>query len=189
MNDVTQILSAIERGDPRAAETLLPLVYEELRKLAAYRLAQERPGQTLQATALVHEAYVRLVGTSNQRWDGRGHFFAAAAEAMRRILVENARHKRSKRAGGEWQRIELSDADIAAPQSDADVVAVSEALDKLEAKDPRKAALVKLRYFAGLTMQEAADALAVSIATAENDWAYAKSWLKLALSRDSANSS
>ena len=167
----------------------MPLIYDELRKLAAAKLAREKPGQTLEATALVHEAYVRLVGSTNQHWDGRGHFFAAAAEAMRRILVENARHKRSQRAGGDWQRVELSNVEAISPQPDVDVLALSEALDKLEARDARKAALVKLRYFAGLTNQEAAAALGISTATADNDWAYAKSWLKLQLSRDATNSS
>ena len=188
MSDVTQILSQIESGDLAASEQLLPLVYDELRKLAAARLALEKPGQTLQATALVHEAYVRLVGNNGARWDGRGHFFAAAAESMRRILVENARHKKSQRAGGDWQRVELSDLDVASPQPAVDVLALSAALDKLEAQAPRKAALVKLRYFAGLTNQEAAAALEISSATADNDWAYAKSWLKLELSRESAKS-
>ena len=138
MIDVTQILSQIESGDSSAAEKLLPLIYDELRKLAAAKLAREKPGQTLEATALVHEAYVRLVGSTNQHWDGRGHFFAAAAEAMRRILVENARHKRSQRAGGEWQRVELSNVEAISPQPDVDVLALSEALDKLEARDARK---------------------------------------------------
>lgn len=188
MSDVTQILSQIESGDRSAAEQLLPLVYDELRRLAAAKLSHEKPGQTLQATALVHEAYVRLVGSEDKDWDSRGHFFAAAAESMRRILVENARHKRSRRAGGDWQRVELPDIDVASPQPEVDVLALSEALEKLEARGPRKAALVKLRYFAGLTNQEAADALGISSATADNDWAYAKSWLKLHLSRDSTYS-
>lgn len=188
MSDVTQLLDAIGQGDRQASAELLPLVYEELRKLASAKLAHEKPGQTLQATALVHEAYVRLVGSANQHWDSRGHFFAAAAEAMRRILVESARHKRSQRAGGDWQRVELSDDRLASQQPGIDVLALSEALDKLEASDPRKAALVKLRYFAGLTLQEAAAALGVSSATADNDWAYAKSWLKRELSRDSTKS-
>lgn len=187
MTDVTQILAQIESGDTAAAEQLLPLVYQELRKLAAARLAQEKPGQTLQATALVHEAYVRLVDVDKaQHWDGRGHFFAAAAEAMRRILVEHARHKQSQRAGGNWRRVELPDVEIAAPRPDEDVLALNEALDKLEARDPRKATLVKLRYFAGLTGREAAAALGVSAATADNDWAYAKSWLRVELSRDAS---
>jgi RNA polymerase sigma factor (TIGR02999 family) len=190
MSDVTQILSRIDSGDPSAAEQLLPLVYEELRRLAAARLAQEKAGQTLQATALVHEAYLRLVdGHDDQSWDGRGHFFAAAAEAMRRILVEGARHKRSLRAGGAWQRVELVDIEVGSQPPDVDVLALSEALDKLESRHPRKAALVKLRYFAGLTIQEAAAALAVSPATADNDWAYAKSWLKAEMSRQATDSS
>jgi RNA polymerase sigma factor (TIGR02999 family) len=187
MSNVTRILSQIEQGDPQAAEKLLPLVYDELRKLAAVRLAQEKPGQTLQATALVHEAYLRLVsGDRETSWQNRGHFFAAAAEAMRRILVESARRKQSQKAGGEWQRMELSDVELATRQPPVDVLALSDALDKLESRDPRKATLVKLRYFAGLTNQEAAVALGVSAATADNDWAYAKSWLKLQLERASA---
>jgi RNA polymerase sigma factor (TIGR02999 family) len=191
VSDVTQILGRIESGAPAAADELLRLVYDELRKLAAAKLAHEKPGHTLQATALVHEAYLRLLGPAGgqqPRWDGRNHFFAAAAEAMRRILVENARHKQSQRAGGGWQRVELSDIEVAAPQQAVDVLALSEALDQLEAKHPRKAALVKLRYFTGLTNQEAADALAISSATADNDWAYAKSWLKLQLSREATQS-
>ena len=189
MSDVTQILSRIDSGDASAAEQLLPLVYEELRRLAAGKLAQEKPGQTLQATALVHEAYVRLVaGRGAPSWDNCGHFFAAAAEAIKRILIENARHKKSQRAGGDWQRVELSEVDLALRQSEVDVLALSDALDKLEARDPRKAALVKLRYFAGLTNHEAAAALAVSSATADNDWAYAKSWLKAELNRASKTS-
>jgi RNA polymerase sigma factor (TIGR02999 family) len=186
MNDVTQILNAIERGDPSAAEQLLPLVYDELRKLAAAKMAQEKPGQTLQATGLVHEAYLRLVNVEKaEHWDSRGHFFAAAAEAMRRILVENARQKRSLKAGGKWQRLELLDVEAVSPHPGVDVLALSEALDKLEARDARKAALVKLRYFVGLTNREAATALGISSATADNDWAYAKSWLKIELNRDS----
>ncbi len=189
MTGVTQILSEIEHGNPAAAQRLLPLLYDELRKLAATKLANEKPGQTLQATALVHEAYLRLVGAEKvQGWDNRGHFFAAAAEAMRRILVESARHKKSQRAGGDWHRVELSDVAVASPLAGVDVLALNEALDKLEARDARKAALVKLRYFAGLTSKEAAAALEISPATADNDWAYAKSWLKLELNRDSAKS-
>jgi RNA polymerase sigma factor (TIGR02999 family) len=188
MPDVTQLLVAIGDRDRQATAELLPLVYQELRQLARSKMAQEQPGQTLQATALVHEAYVRLVGSANQHWDSRGHFFAGAAEAMRRILVESARHKRSQRAGGDWQRVELSDVELASQQPGIDVLALSEALDKLEASDPRKAALVKLRYFAGLTLQEAAAALGVSSATADNDWAYAKGWLKRELSRDTTKS-
>ena len=180
MSDVTRILSQIESGDPTAAEQLLPLVYDELRKLAAARLAQEKPGQTLQATALVHDAYLRLVDVEQgQKWDSRGHFFAAAAEAMRRILVEAARHKRSQKAGGGWDRLELAQIDLAAKSPRVDVLALSEALDKLEMQDSRKAALVKLRYFAGLTNTQAATALHISSSTADNDWAYAKNWLRL----------
>jgi RNA polymerase sigma factor (TIGR02999 family) len=185
MNDVTQILSRIESGDPTASEQLLPLVYDELRRLAAQRLAQERPGQTLQATALVHEAYLRLVdGEQAQHWNSRGHFFGAAAEAMRRILVDQARHKRSRRRGGEYQRIELTAVAPEMPVDQLDMLALDEALHQLAECDPRAAELVKLRFFAGLTVPEAAKTLAVSVATAENDWAYAKSWLKLQLSQN-----
>ncbi len=179
MSDVTHILTAIEQGDPHAAAQLLPLVYEELRKLAAQKLSQEKPGQTLQATALVHEAYLRLVDVEQaQHWNSRGHFFAAAAEAMRRILIENARRKGGPEAGGRRARVELPDiaADFHGPA--LDLLALSEALDKLQAKDPRAAQLVKLRFFAGLTRHQAAEALGVSVATADNDWAYAKAWLK-----------
>jgi RNA polymerase sigma factor (TIGR02999 family) len=184
MTDVTRILSAIEQGDPHAAEQLLPLVYEELRKLAAQRLASEQPGQTLSATALVHEAYLRLVdGQTDQHWNGRGHFFAAAAEAMRRILVENARHKRSLKAGGGRERLDLADlgpaAAVASP--DIDLIALDEALAQLERKDRRKAELVKLRFFAGLTIEQAARALGIATSTADEDWAYARSWLRLAM--------
>jgi len=180
MNEVTRILLAVEQGDSLAAERLLPLVYDELRRLAAQRLAQEKPGQTLQATALVHEAYLRLLGGDDpQKWNSRGHFFAAAAEAMRRILVENARHKRSQKAGGGWHRVELADVEPSTEHSNEDLLDLNEALAKLELKDPRKATLVKLRYFAGLTNEQAASALGISPSTADNDWAYAKSWLRL----------
>ena len=182
MNDVTRILSAIDGGDPHAAELLLPLVYDELRKLAAQKMAQENPGQTLQATALVHEAYLRLVDVDlAQQWNSRGHFLAAAAEAMRRILVEQARRRQSLKAGGGRQRIELCavDPQIGAPL--LDIAALNDALDKLAAKDPRKAELVKLRFFAGLSHREAADAVGISISTADDDWAYAKSWLRVEL--------
>ena len=183
MSEVTQILSRIESGDPTASEQLLPLVYDELRKLAAARLAQERPGQTLQATALVHEAYLRLVdGIQAEHWNSRGHFFGAAAEAMRRILVDQARHKRSQRRGGNYERIELSSIEPAVQANQLDLLALDDALHQLAARDSRAAELVKLRFFAGLTVAEAAKALAISVATAENDWAYAKSWLKLQLS-------
>ena len=178
MADVTLILSRIEHGDPDAAEQLLPLVYDELRKLAAARLANERPGQTLQATALVHDAYIRLVDVDQaQRWDSRGHFFAAAAEAMRRILVESARRKARTRHGGEVQRVGLNPDLISHSNPRGDLIALDEALHRLEQVDDRKASLVKLRYFAGLTMPEAAKALGVSLATAERDWRYARVWL------------
>jgi RNA polymerase sigma factor (TIGR02999 family) len=185
MNDVTHILSRIESGDPKASEQLLPLVYDELRRLAAQRLTQEKPGQTLQATALVHEAYLRLVDSEQtQHWSSRGHFFGAAAEAMRRILVDQARHKRSQHRGGNYRRIELTAVEPALPGNQLDILALDEALHQLAAQDPRAAELVKLRFFAGLTVPEAAKTLSVSVATAENDWAYAKSWLKLQLSAD-----
>jgi RNA polymerase sigma factor (TIGR02999 family) len=182
MSEVTRILSAIEQGDPHAARELLPLVYDELRKLAAQRLGQETPGQTLQATALVHEAYLRLVQVPSGdslagRWDGRGHFFAAAAEAMRRILVENARRKKSVKHGGHLQRVELDDAigfDTTSPEV---LLAVDAALEKLAREDPKKAELVKLRCFAGLSHQEAAEALGISRPTADRYWAYAKARL------------
>jgi RNA polymerase sigma factor (TIGR02999 family) len=181
MSEVTRILSAIEQGDPTAANQLLPLVYDELRKLAAHKLAQEKPGQTLQATALVHEAYLRLVDVDRASdWDSRGHFFAAAAEAMRRILVEKARRKQRLRHGGELQQhpLEENEPAIAAPVDALDLLALSEALDGLEAASPRRAQLVKLRYFAGFTLPEAAEMLGVSQSTAEADWTYAKAWLK-----------
>jgi RNA polymerase sigma factor (TIGR02999 family) len=183
MADVTQILNAIEHGDACASEQLLPLVYDELRKLAAQRLAQEKPGQTLQATALVHEAYLRLVGDSgDRRWNSRGHFFGAAAEAMRRILVEQARHKKSAKLGGHLRREELHEEQVAAPSRNVDLIALDEALDRLAHHDPRKAELVKLRFFAGLTISQAAAALGVAESTADADWAYAKAWLRLELS-------
>ena len=178
MNDVTRILSAIEQGDRHAAGQLLPLVYAELRQLAAQKLAQEKPGQTLQATALVHEAYLRLVDVEKtQHWDGRGHFFAAAAEAMRRILVENARRRRTEKHCGQLRRVDIEEAQsLAEPPAD-DLLALDEALDQLAAEDPIKAELVKLRCFAGLSHQDAAQALGISRATADRYWAYAKSWL------------
>lgn len=182
MSDVTQILSQIEDGDGQAAEKLLPLVYEELRKLAAAKMAQENPGQTLQATALVHEAYVRLVDVDKaQHWNSRGHFYQAAAEAMRRILVEQARRKGGPAAGGRHQRVELSDVDPQIAGPELDLVALSEALDRLSKLDPRAAELVQLRFFTGLTNEQAAQVLCVSTATAENDWVYAKSWLQVEL--------
>jgi RNA polymerase sigma factor (TIGR02999 family) len=178
MNDVTRILSDIEQGDPKAAEQLLPLVYDELRKLAAQRLVQEAPGQTLQSTTLVHEAYLRLVGADEVRhWDSRGHFFAAAAEAMRRILVDNARRKRAERHGGRLERHDLDAIEVAAPARSVDLLALDEALTRLEAEDPVKARLVKLRYFAGLSEEDAASALGISRTTAQRHWRYAKAWL------------
>jgi RNA polymerase sigma factor (TIGR02999 family) len=179
MSEVTHILSAIEQGDPRAAEQLLPLVYEELRKLAAQKMREEKPGQTLQATALVHEAYLRLVDVEKApHWNGRGHFFAAAAEAMRRILVERIRRKRRLRHGGDRARIEVAAIENGAEENRwDDVLAVDAALDALGHEDPRAAELVKLRYFAGLTLPEAAAALGVSTRTADRIWAYAKAWL------------
>ncbi len=183
MSDVTRILSQIESGDPSAGEKLLPLVYDELRKLAAARLAHEKPGQTLQATALVHEAYLRLVGGGQeQSWNSRGHFFGAAAEAMRRILIGQARRKASLKAGGERQRVDLSDAEPKIQGPQLDLLALDAALEQLAARDSRAAEVVKLRFFAGLTMPQAAEALGVSLATVENDWAYAKSWLRLQIS-------
>jgi RNA polymerase sigma factor (TIGR02999 family) len=180
MCDVTRILSAIEQGDPQSADQLLPLVYDELRRLAASKLAHEAPGQTLQATALVHEAYLRLLdGDPPQGWNGRGHFFAAAAEAMRRILVERARHKQSRKAGGGRRRQDLPDIELAGAGSRLDLLALDGALTKLERRDTRRAGLVKLRFFAGLTIAEAAKAPGISDSTAENDWAYARSWLRL----------
>ena len=179
MSDVTRILAAIEQGDQRAGSQLLPLVYEELRRLAAQKLAQEKPGQTLQATALVHEAYLRLVGVAKPEaaWDSRRHFFAAAAEAMRRILVENARRKQTEKHGGARRRIDLEEVDVPAGSRSPDLLALDEALTRLAAEDPVKARLVELRYFAGLSVQEAADALGISRATADRYWSFARSWL------------
>jgi len=182
MNDVTRILSAIEQGDPSAAGELLPLVYEELRKLASQRLVQEKPGQTLQATALVHEAYLRLVGSqNNQRWDSRGHFFAAAAEAMRRILVENARRKGRMKRGGARRRIDLESADLASSAVPDDLLDLNDALERLSAEDPDAAQLIKVRLFAGLSIDQAAELLGVSRSTAYDHWAYARAWLHSAL--------
>jgi RNA polymerase sigma factor (TIGR02999 family) len=178
MDDVTRILAAAEQGDPHAAEQLLPLVYDELRNLAARRLAREARGQTLQATALVHEAYLRLVGGKpDQPWNGRGHFFAAAAEAMRRILVENARRKASRKRGGGRRREAVPEAELAAPAAADDLLALDEALTELARADALAAELVKLRYFAGFTSAQAAEALGISPRTADRTWAYARSWL------------
>jgi RNA polymerase sigma factor (TIGR02999 family) len=182
MNEVTRILSAMEQGDPQASAQLLPLVYDELRQLATQRLAQEKPGQTLEATALVHEAYLRLVDTQKaQAWDSRGHFFAAAAEAMRRILVENARRKGSHKHGGDRRRQSLDPDAVAAPAAADDVLALDEALTRLAATEPKVAELVKLRYFAGLTIPQSAAQLHISPRTADAWWAYAKAWFQAAL--------
>jgi RNA polymerase sigma factor (TIGR02999 family) len=192
VSDVTRILSAIEHGDPHAAEQLLPLVYDELRKLAAEKLSQEKPGQTLQATALVHEAYLRLVaspgrqsGEPEPHWNSRGHFFAAAAEAMRRILIEQARRKKADKAGGGWQRQELLDAELAVDSTGDDLFAVDEALSRLAAAHPRAARLVHLRFFLGQTLEEAAAHLGLQVRTAYRDWAYARAWLRRELDRGS----
>jgi RNA polymerase sigma factor (TIGR02999 family) len=185
MNDVTQILSRIESGDPNGSDQLLPLVYEELRKLAAQRLTHEKPGQTLQATALVHEAYLRLVGGAQaQQWDSRGHFFAAAAEAMRRILVDQARMKGTLRRGAAAKRLPLAQVEPAIVSRDDDLVALDDALRRLEQIDPAKAQLVNLRYFAGLSIPDAAKALGISVTTANRYWAYARAWLHEELRSD-----
>ena len=177
VSEVTQILSALERGQARAAEELLPLVYDELRRLAAWHLAKEQPGQTLQATALVHEAYLRLVGKEDPQWNGRRHFFGAAAEAMRRILVENARRKKRLKRGGDLERVHLADVEIASPMPDDDLLALDEALEKLAQTDARAVELVKLCFFVGLTQEQAAKELGISVSTAERIWAYARAWL------------
>jgi RNA polymerase sigma factor (TIGR02999 family) len=179
MPEVTQILSRIEAGDPSAAEQLLPILYDQLKKLAAHRLAQEKPGQTLQATALVHEAYVRLVaGQESQHWNGRGHFFAAAAEAMRRILVEQARRKNRVRHGGQLRRVDFdSELQISEEEGDDDLLALDEAVQRLAGEDPQAAEVVKLRYFAGLSIEETASALGISVRTVNRHWTYARAWL------------
>jgi RNA polymerase sigma factor (TIGR02999 family) len=178
MSDVTRILDAIDSGDPHAAEQLLPLVYQDLRTLAAQRLAHEAPGQTLQPTALVHEAYLRLVGDrADQHWDGRTHFFAAAAEAMRRILVENARRKHRAKRGGHWQRHDLDPDQFHASAASDDLLALHEAMERLSAAEPQVAELVRLRYFAGLSLPQAAATLGISLRTADRWWAYARAWL------------
>ena len=186
MADVTQLLDAVEAGDPKAAADLLPLVYDELRKLAAQKIVQEKPGQTLQATALVHEAYVRLVGgEQSQDWNGRGHFFAAAAEAMRRILVESARGKAREKHGGDWRRVDFEDLDVTTSVSPDQLVALDDALERLVVLDRLAGELVKLRYFAGLALDQAAAALSISTATAYRHWAYARAWLHNELLQES----
>lgn len=183
MNDVTRILSVIDQGDLHAAEQLLPIVYDELRRLAAQRLSQEKPGQTLEATALVHEAYVRLVKADEAgHWNSRGHFFAAAAEAMRRILVESARRRKALRRGGDWQRQDFDLIEPAGPALSDDHLALNDALNKLAEKDHAKAELVKLRYFAGLTIEQTAEVLGISVATANRWWNYSRAWLHRELS-------
>jgi RNA polymerase sigma factor (TIGR02999 family) len=177
MSDVTQILNAIEQGDPKAADELLPLVYEELRRLAAKKMSQEKPGQTLQATALVHEAYIRLVGEEAQNWSGSTHFFSAAAEAMRRILVDNARRKKRLKRGGGMQKLSFESGEINIEKPSDDLIALDEALAKLASTDKVKADLVKLRYFAGLTLEQAANILGLSQTTAKRHWTYARAWL------------
>jgi RNA polymerase sigma factor (TIGR02999 family) len=177
VNDVTQVLAAMQAGDPKAGVELLPLVYQELRRLAAHKMANEAPGHTLQPTALVHEAWLRLVGSGQQTWQNRAHFFGAAAEAMRRILIESARRKRALRHGGGQQRLDIEEANLAAGMKDDELLALDEALDKFAAHQREKAELVKLRYFAGLSFEEAAEILGVSIPTAKRWWAYARAWL------------
>jgi RNA polymerase sigma factor (TIGR02999 family) len=179
MSDVTRILNAIERGDAKATDELLPLVYEELRLLAAQKLSHEPPGQTLQATALVHEAYLRLVGDESQSWENRGHFFAAAAEAMRRILIEHARQRKTRKRGGDLERVDLSELILSDEGGRAldEIMALDEALQKLEKKDKLKGDLVKLRFYAGLTIEQSAKSLGISLTTAKTHWAYARAWL------------
>jgi RNA polymerase sigma factor (TIGR02999 family) len=177
VSDVTRVIEAVQRGDPKAADELLPLVYEELRKLAASKMANEASGNTLQPTALVHEAWLRLVGNDNPKFGGRAHFFAAAAEAMRRILIDRARRKRAVRHGGGQVKVDIEQLDLASPDADDQLLAVSDALDKLAAQDPVEAALVKLRYFTGLTVEDAAALLDISPRTARNYWAHARTWL------------
>ena len=183
MSDVTHVLQSIDSGDAKAAGELLPLVYEQLRNLAAHKMAQEAPGQTLQPTALVHEAWMRLTGNENVKWEGRAHFFGAAAEAMRRILIENARRKRALRHGGGQQRLDILDVEISGETRDDELLSLSEALDKFVLVDKQKAALVKLRYFAGLTIEEAGKTLGISPATAKRYWTYARAWLYDEISR------
>jgi RNA polymerase sigma factor (TIGR02999 family) len=177
MSDVTRILQSIGAGEKQASAQLLPLVYEELRKLAASKMAQEAPGQTLQPTALVHEAWLKLSGNQGAQWESRRHFFGAAAEAMRRILIDNARRKAAQRHGGDQQRVDILEIDLAAPGPDDELLALNEALERFEALDKTKAELIKLRYFAGLTIEEAAGTLGISLATAKRWWTYSRAWL------------
>ena len=177
MSDATVMLAAIERGDPQAAEQLLVLVYDELRRLATSKLAQEAPGQTLQPTALVHEAWLRLVGDQNPSFNDRTHFFRASAEAMRRILIDRARRKKTQRHGGDYQRVNFEDFDLAAPSADDQLLAINEALDKLALEHPMQAESVKLRYFAGLTNEEVSRVLGISVSTAKNYWTFSRAWL------------
>jgi RNA polymerase sigma factor (TIGR02999 family) len=177
MSDVTRLLGAIDSGDPKAADELLPLVYDELRQLAMHKMANERPGQTLQATALVHEAWIKLAGSTDQHWRGRRHFFGAAAEAMRRILIDRARRRNRDRHGAGLQRIDLDSVDLAVTTDDETLLQLDEALEKLSLESPDKAELIKLRYFAGLTLAEAAQARGISLATAKRHWGYARAWL------------
>ena len=177
MGDATLLMTAVERGDPKAADQLLELVYGELRRLATYKMAQESPGQTLQPTALVHEAWLRLVGSETPNFQNRAHFFSAAAEAMRRILIDRARRRRTQRHGGGYRRVDLDDCDLAAPQADDELLAVNEALDQLGKEHPRQAEVVKLRYFGGRTNDEAAQILGISVASVKNYWAFSRAWL------------
>ncbi|MBP7053579.1 MAG: sigma-70 family RNA polymerase sigma factor [Phycisphaerae bacterium] len=177
MSDVTRILNAMEQGDARAADQLLPMVYDELRRLAAYQLSRERPGQTLQATALVHEAYLRLVGAGSPDWQGHTHFFNAAAEAMRRILIDSARHRQRLRRGGAHRRVNLEDMDLAVEAQSEELIALDDALTRLAEQDNAKAKLVQLHYFAGLTLEQAAEVMGISVSTAKRHWTYAKAWL------------
>lgn len=188
VSDVTRILQSIQEGDPQAAETLLPLVYEELRKLAASKMARESPGQTLQPTALVHEAWLRLTGNQDAQWAGRAHFFGAAAEAMRRILIDRARRKRAQRHGGGQKRVDIDQLDVASPAADDELLAVNESLDKLAEQNKLQAELVKLRYFVGMTLEEAANVLGISARTADNYWAHARAWLFRELKEHPRNS-
>lgn len=177
MNDVTLILTAIEQGDEKAADKLLPLVYKELRRLAEYKMSNEPPGHTLQATALVHEAYIRLVGSEARNWKSRTHFFCSAAEAMRRILIDNARRKQRQKRGGGQHKIDIDEIEITSETSSDDIISLNEALTKFAEEDSTKAELVKLRYFAGLTIEQTAEMLGISRATAERYWSYARAWL------------